>query len=91
MAEKYGLGTKELVRAMPRASKARELRLYELGHWAGKSIGAIARPMGVTYSAVSRRVSAVERRLRHDSRWRAKAARISAVKEKNSSHLFVQH
>lgn len=77
---RYGVRVTDLVRPTRRPSEARQVALYGLRRWAGESLPAIARRMGVTYSAVSRRVSAVERRLAKDRRWAASLAKLSEVK-----------
>jgi REP element-mobilizing transposase RayT len=82
VAQQYGVGLATLLRPTRRPSEAREVAFYGLRRWAGQSLPAVARRMGVTYSAVSRRVSAVERRLAADSRWQACLARLFDVKFK---------
>jgi REP element-mobilizing transposase RayT len=82
VAQRYGVGLPELVRPTRRPSEARAVAFYGLRRWAGESLPAVARRMGVTYSAVSRRVSAVERRLAEDRRWRARLAMLPVVKVK---------
>jgi YD repeat-containing protein len=49
---------------------------------AGEALAAIAQRLGLTYSAVSRRVRTVERRLATDRRWGARLAELSDVKVK---------
>ncbi len=82
VAQAYGVGLQELVRPTRRPSEARQVALYGLRRWAGEALPAIARRMGVTYSAVSRRVSAVERRLAANRHWRARLADLPDVKDK---------
>ena len=82
MVDAYGVTAKELVRPTRRSIEARQVGLYGLRRWAGQTLPAIARRMGMTYSAVSRRVSAVERRLAVDHSWRERIARLSVVKDK---------
>jgi chromosomal replication initiation ATPase DnaA len=82
VAAHYGVPVADLVRPTRRPSEARQVALYGLRRWAGESLPAIARRMGLTYSAVSRRVSLVERRLAADRRWRARLADLSDVKVK---------
>ena len=82
VTQAYGVGLKELVQPTRRPSEARQVVLYGLRRWAGESLPAIARRMGLTYTAVSRRVSAVERQLAENRRWRARVATLSDVKVK---------
>ncbi|MEX5215222.1 MAG: transposase [Nitrospiraceae bacterium] len=82
VAQHYGLRGTDLVQPTRRPSEARQVALYGLRRWAGESLLAIARRMGVTYSAVSRRVSAVERQLAADRRWAVQLAKLSDVKVK---------
>ena len=72
----------DLMRPTRRPSEARQVALYGLRRWAGEGLPAIARRMGVTYSAVSRCVNAVERRLAADRRWRGRHTELSDVKVK---------
>ena len=53
------------------------MALYGLRRWAGEALPAIPRRMGVSYGAVSRRVSAVARRQGEARRFRARLARLS--------------
>jgi hypothetical protein len=48
----------------------------------GEGLTAIARRMGVSYSAVSRRVTAVAQRLREDPQFRTRVERVIDVKLK---------
>ncbi len=82
VAQHYGVRVADLVRPTRRPSEARQVALYGLRRWAGEALPAIARRMGVGYSAVSRRVSAVARRLTEDRRWRARLADLSDGKIK---------
>jgi REP element-mobilizing transposase RayT len=82
VADAYGVTAKELVRPTRRPSEARQVGLYGLCRWAGEPLAAIARRMGLTYSAVSRRVSAVERRLALDPHWRKRVTRLAVVQDK---------
>lgn len=82
VAEEFGVSLNELVRPTRRPSEAREVAFYGLRRWAGERLSEVARRMGVTYSAVSRRVSAVERRLAEDRRWRERLATFLVVKVK---------
>jgi len=58
-------------------SEARQVALYGMRRWAGEALPAMARRMGVSYSAISRRVSAVARRHREERRFRERLARLS--------------
>ena len=51
----------DLVRPTRRPSEAWQVALYGLFRWAGQGLAAIARRMGFSYSAVSRRVSVMAR------------------------------
>jgi len=65
-----------------RPSEARQVALSGLGWWAEEELTAIARRMGVSYSAVSRRVTAVTQRLREDPQFRTRVERVIDVKLK---------
>ncbi len=65
-----------------RPSEARLVALYGLCRWAGEGLSAIARLKGVSYSAVSRRVTAVAQRLREDPQFRSRVERVADVKLK---------
>jgi hypothetical protein len=82
VAQGYGVRVAELIRPTRRPSEARQVALYGLRRWAGEGVLAIGRRMGVTYSAVSRRVSAVERRLAADRRWAGRLEKLPDVKVK---------
>jgi chromosomal replication initiation ATPase DnaA len=82
VAQHYGVRVADLVRPTRRPSEARQVALYGLRRWAGEALAAIARRLGLTYSAVSRRVRTVERRLATDRRWGARLAELSDVKVK---------
>lgn len=62
-----------------RPSEARQVTLSGLRWWAGEGLTAIARRMGVSYSAVSRRVT---QRLREDPQFRTRVERVIDVKLK---------
>jgi Bacterial regulatory proteins, lacI family len=59
--------------------EARQVALCGLRWWAGEGVTAIARRMGVSYSAVSRRVT---QRLREDPQFRTRVERVIDVKLK---------
>ena len=82
VAHAYGVRVADLVRPTRRPSEARQVALYGLRRWAGEGLLAIARRMGLTYSAVSRRVSAVARWEAEDRRVRERLASLSDVKVK---------
>ena len=65
-----------------RPSEARQVALYGLRRQAGLGLQAIARRMGVSYSGVSRRVSAVGARLVTDRRFRRRVESALDVKVK---------
>lgn len=67
----------DVVRPTRRPSEARQVALYGLHRWAGERLIAIAHRMGVSDSAVSRRVSAVAQRLAQDKRFRARVEQLS--------------
>ena len=77
VAQGYGVDVRAVVRPTRRPSEARQVALYGLRRWAGEALPAIARRMGVSYSAVSRRVSAVARRQGEERRFRERLARLS--------------
>jgi hypothetical protein len=56
--------------------------LYGLRWWAGEGLSAIARRMGVSDSAVSRRGTVVAQRLREDAQFRSRVERVTNVKLK---------
>jgi REP element-mobilizing transposase RayT len=82
VAGSYGLAPPEIVKPTRRPSEARQVALYGLRWWAGEGLTAIARRMGVSYSAVSRRVSEVAQRLREDPQFRSRVERVTDVKIK---------
>ena len=82
VARSYRLAPADLITPTRRPSEARQVALYGLRRWAGDGLTAIARRMGVSYSAVSRRVSAVAQRLATDSRFRKHVEAVSNVKIK---------
>jgi REP element-mobilizing transposase RayT len=82
VAQGYGVRVGDLVRPTRRPSEARQVALYGLRRWAGEALPAIARRMGIGYSAVSRRVSAVAQRLAEDRGLRARLAALSDDKVK---------
>ncbi len=82
VARSYGLAPADLVGPTRRPSEARQMALYGLRRWAGEGLNAIARRMGISYSAVSRRVSAVAQRLAQDKRFRARVKQWLDVKIK---------
>lgn len=53
------------------AERGRQVALHGLRRWAGQGLTPIARRMGVRYSAVSRRVSAVAAGRSSTLRWAA--------------------
>ncbi len=82
VARSYGLAPADLVEPTRRPSEARQVAFYGLRRWAGEGLNAIARRMGVSYSAVSRRVSAVAQRLIKDRSFRTRVEKLSDVKVK---------
>src|SRR5688572_30626678 len=82
VAQAYGVRVEDLVRPTRRPSEARQVALYGLRRWAGEALPAIARRMGIGYSAVSRRVSALAQRLAEDRSLRARLAALSDDKVK---------
>jgi REP element-mobilizing transposase RayT len=82
VARDYGLAVPDLVRPTRRPTEARQVALYGLRRWAGEALPSIARRMGMSYSAVSRRVGAVARRLAQDKRLRLRVERVLDVKVK---------
>ena len=82
VARRYGIAVAYLVRPTRRPSEARQVALYGLRRWAGEGLIAIARRMGFSYSAVSRRVNAVAQQLVKDQRFRQRVERLSDVKVK---------
>ena len=82
MARGYGLAVLDLVRPTRRPNEARQMALYGLRRWAGEALPSVARRMGISYSAVSRRVGAVVRRLAQDQRFRLRVERLSDIKVK---------
>jgi REP element-mobilizing transposase RayT len=82
VASCYRVALSDLVTPTWRPSEARQVALYGLRWWAGDGLTAIARRMGVSYSAVSRRVTAVAQRLREDPQFRRRAERVIDVKFK---------
>lgn len=82
VARGYGVTVADLVGPTRRPSEARQVALYGLRRWAGESLPAVARRMGMTYSAVSRRVSAVAQRLVKARSFRTRVENVSDVKVK---------
>lgn len=82
VAQHYGVRVADLVRPTRRPSEARQVALYGLRRWAGEALPAIAHRMGVSYSAVSRRVNAVARREGQERPFREQLARLADVKVK---------
>lgn len=82
VALSYGIAVADLVRPTRRPSEARQVALYGLRRWAGEDLKAIAHRMGFSYSAVSRRISAVAQRLVKNQRFRQRVERLSNVKVK---------
>lgn len=82
VAHGYGVDVRALGRPKCQPSEARQVALYGLRRWAGEALPAIARRMGVSYSAVSRRVSAVARWQGEERRFRERLARLSDGKVK---------
>ena len=76
VARRYGTTVADLVQPTRRPSEARQVALYGLRRWAGDGLKAIARRMGFSYSAVSRRVSAVAHRIVKDPRFRQRVERL---------------
>ena len=72
----------DLVKPTRRPSEARQVALYGLRWWAGEGLSAIARRMGVSDSAVSRRGTVVAQRLREDAQFRSRVERVTHVKLK---------
>jgi hypothetical protein len=58
------------------------VELYGLRWWAGEGLSAIARRMGVSDSAVSRRGTVVAQRLREDAQFRSRVERATNIKLK---------
>lgn len=58
-------------------SEARPVAVYGLRRWAGLGLTAIGHQMGLSYTAVSRRVNAVARPLATNHRVREQIARLS--------------
>jgi hypothetical protein len=56
--------------------------LFGLRRWAGEALPSVARRMDISYSAVSRRVGAVARRLAQDQRFRLRVERLPDGKVK---------
>jgi REP element-mobilizing transposase RayT len=76
VARGYGLAVPDLVRPTRRPSEARPVALFGLRRWAGEAVSSVARRMGISYRAVSRRVGAVARRLAQDQRFRLRVERL---------------
>ncbi len=70
VARAYRVPVEELGRRSRRPSEARQAALYGLRQEAGWGLQASADRMGLSYSGVSRRVSAVRVRLATDRRFR---------------------
>ena len=69
----------DLVKPTRRPSEARQVALYGLRWWAGEGLSAIARRMGVSDSAVSRRGTVLAQRLREDAQFRSRVERVTNV------------
>ncbi len=80
VARLYGFAPpSDLVKPTRRPSEARQVALYGLRWWAGEGLSAIARRMGVSDSAVSRRGTVVAQRLREDAQFRSRVERVTHV------------
>lgn len=76
VARGYGLGVEAVRRPTRRPSEARQVAVYALRRQAGLALTTIAQCMGLGYTAVSRRVSAVAERLTRDRRFRHRVSKI---------------
>lgn len=82
IARAYRVPVDELGHPSRRPSEARQAALYGLRQEAGLGLRAIADRMGLSYSGVSRRVSAVRVRLATDRRFRRRVESALDVKVK---------
>ncbi len=82
VARAYRVPVAALSRPSRRPSEARQAALYGLRQNAGLGLPAIADRMGLSYSGVSRRVSAVRVRLATDRRFRRRVESALDVKVK---------
>ena len=82
VAHAYGQKVEDLVQPTRRPSEARQVGLYAARRVAGGDLKTVARRFGLGYTAVSRRVSAVGRRLRGDSRLRSRVEKVLQGKVK---------
>ncbi len=70
VAQGYGQSEAELRQQTRRPSNARQVAVYAARRIAGSDLQTIGRYFGLSYSAVSRRVQAVESALQHDASFR---------------------
>ena len=76
VATGYGQREAEIRQPTRRPSEARQVAVYAARRIAGCDLQTIARYFGLSYPAVSRRVQAVETRLRHDAKFRHRVDRV---------------
>jgi len=82
VAHAYGQKVEDLVQPTRRPSEARQVGLYAARRMAGEDLRTVARRFGLGYTAVSRRVNAVGRRLQRDPRLRSQIEKLLKGKVK---------
>ena len=81
-AKRYGERKEEILTPTRRPSEGRQVAIYLARRVAGLELKAIAKQFGLSYTGVSRRVSAVARRMEEDRIFRAKINNLLDVKVK---------
>ena len=76
ITREYGLSAKDFLRPTRRPSEARQVAIYGLRRYAGLRLGAIGDRLGLGYTAVSRRVGAVDQQLREHLALRRRVLRM---------------
>lgn len=82
VAKSYGEGKEKILSPTRRPSEARQVAIYLTRRVAGLELKAIAKQFGLSYTGVSRRVSAVAGRMEEDGIFRAKINNLLDVKVK---------
>jgi REP element-mobilizing transposase RayT len=82
IARAYQVEVPALLQPTRRPSEARQVALYAARRVAGAALGDVAHRFGLSYSGVSRRVTAVDARLQSDPRWQTRVAALLDVKYK---------
>ena len=87
VAKGYGKSVEEVAQPTRRPSEARQVAIYCARRVAGLELRAIAKLFGMGYTAVSRRVREVAKRIENDQQFRKKIHAILSRDQKLSVHL----